>query len=153
MRPTSFRRVQPPADDSDELESQHDDDVQVPMNEEIKHDDEEFQNQQMDSQELKQQDDLKEYGPGIANEALNPRSYAFVPSNWTRKIRAAGQATDRSEALGHVMHFPNAHEERHGSPLFPHEETTITNLDDYPQHNKENANQHNKENVANCLVW
>jgi hypothetical protein len=46
IRPTSFGRVPPQAvEDSDELDSQHDDDVEVPMNEEIKHDDAEFQDQ------------------------------------------------------------------------------------------------------------
>lgn len=90
---------------------------------------------------------MKEYGPGIAVEALNPKSYAFVPSNWTRKIRAAGAGTIKSEQLGMVMHYPMMNGGEPHAAMLPCDETTITNLDDLPQQSKEN------NNVANCLVW
>jgi hypothetical protein len=41
------------------------------------------------------------YGAPI--EALNPRSYGFVPSSWTEKIRPAGVQSRVSENIGSLL--------------------------------------------------
>jgi hypothetical protein len=74
------------------------------MNEDIELSDHNLHDQQVDSQDNNQMDKYPELGPDAPNAALNPKSYAFVPSNWTKRIRAAGQQTKRSEALGSLLH-------------------------------------------------
>lgn len=87
-------------------ESQHDDEIQdPPHNTEFDNYQQDMQNQNLDCQENDKPEVIEEFGPGVATQALNPRSYAFVPSNWTKKIRAAGSNTNRSEGLGAVMHM------------------------------------------------
>ena len=55
---------------------------------------------------LDKNQEIQEFGPGAPTEALNPKSYAFVPATWCKKIRAAGAPAQRSEQLGEVIHVP-----------------------------------------------
>lgn len=43
------------------------------------------------------------FGPGVPTACLNPRNYAFVPSEWTMKIRPAGRLTSQSEGTGALL--------------------------------------------------
>lgn len=79
------------------------------MNEEI-----ELSDHNLQENDLGSQDDMpiqfEKLGPGVPTQALDPRSYAFVPSNWTQRIRAAGQNTKKSEYVGSLLHHPESHQ-------------------------------------------
>jgi hypothetical protein len=92
--------------DSETTDSQHQqesDIEQMPMNEDIELSDRNLDDQ-LDSQDGTLDTRFEKLGPGVPNEALNPKSYAFVPSTWTQRIRPAGQQTKRSEGVFSVMH-------------------------------------------------
>jgi hypothetical protein len=94
--------------DSETTDSQHQqesDIEQMPMNEDIELSDRNLDDQ-LDSQDGTMDTRFEKLGPGVPNEALNPKSYAFVPSTWTQRIRPAGQQTKRSEGVFSVMHQP-----------------------------------------------
>lgn len=67
-------------------------DIEVPLEDE----------QQSTCESLKQTK-FEQLPPGVATAALDPRSYAFVPANWTNKIRAAGQQSRKSETIGSLL--------------------------------------------------
>lgn len=46
---------------------------------------------------------LKLLPAGVPTAALNPRNYAFVPSQWTERIRGAGRPTIPSESVGNLL--------------------------------------------------
>lgn len=96
--------------DSETTDSQHQqesDIEQMPMNEDIELSDRNLDDQ-LDSQDGTMDTRFEKLGPGVPNEALNPKSYAFVPSTWTQRIRPAGQQTKRSEGVFSVMHQPES---------------------------------------------
>lgn len=68
--------------------------------------------QQLDMQKNNEVEVIQEFGPGVPTEALNPKSYAFVPSNWTQRIRAAGAKTRKSEGMLTLMHCPTGQYEK-----------------------------------------
>lgn len=41
--------------------------------------------------------------PGCDPDELNPKNYAFIPSTWTKKIRAAGRPTHKAESLAGIF--------------------------------------------------
>lgn len=95
-------------DDEDDEDSHLEDasDIeQPPMNEDIEsleHESENYDNQAAAQPQTR----FEALPPGAPTEALNPRSYAFVPSNWTQRIRAAGSKTNMSEYVGAILHQP-----------------------------------------------
>ncbi len=67
---------------------------QPPMNEEIEPSLDEKSSQQHPDDTLLQRGEVyKKFGPGVPTAALDPKNYAFVPSQWTRRIREAGRQT------------------------------------------------------------
>ena len=105
-RKSSLRASSKNIDDSDEDDaSENASDIShPPMNEDI----ESLNHNEQDSNENqaadKPQARFEQLPPGVPTEALNPRSYAFVPSNLTQRIRAAGSKTIPSESVGNIMH-------------------------------------------------
>ena len=68
--------------------SKHSDVEEVPLNEEI----EKSQGSQLEVTQEPPVENFDKLPPGAPIEALNPKNYAFVPSAWTGRIRAAGSA-------------------------------------------------------------
>jgi hypothetical protein len=113
---------------------------------------------------LDRNQEIQEFGPGAPTEALNPKSYAFVPSTWCKKIRAAGAPAVRSENLGEVVHLPTdlkycATARAGYRPEFSEKEHGFRysyNLAN-PMHivqKRDNEVTKNKgDTVANCLFW
>ena len=45
--------------------------------------------------------------PGCDPDELNPKNYAFLPSCWTQKIRAAGRPTHKAQSLAGIFCWTN----------------------------------------------
>lgn len=105
MRASSAKQDQNDDDDEDSHLEDQSDIEQPPMNEDIESLDHNSNDQNYDNQAAAQpQTRFEALPPGAPTQALNPRSYAFVPSNWTQRIRAAGSKTIQSEYVGSVLH-------------------------------------------------
>ena len=81
----------------------------LPMNQEIELSDHNLQDDHLDSQLVQQTNKFEKLGEGVPTQVLDPKSYAFVPSDWTQRIRGAGQQTKRSEQINDVLHNPQYH--------------------------------------------
>lgn len=78
------------------------------MNEDIESLERNSQDQNLDNQAAAQpQTRFEVVPPGAPVLALDPRNYAFVPSNWTQRIRPAGCKTINSEYVGSILHQPS----------------------------------------------
>lgn len=76
---------------------------EVPQNKEIEINEDE-KNLLGLQQVIEKKKPLQPLPPGVPVEALNPRNYAFVPSQWTERIRHAGRPVNHSESVGNVIY-------------------------------------------------